>query len=147
MVINVALIGGGIFIAAFLLYSALAFPEINRLILAGMLLATLVVDYFIYRLVGARIRRFHRHARTGLPALIFDRRGVWVHERTGEAPIPWVSIDEVEEMGAGKNQAIQIRTRPGTSTADKPITIAAGFYDAEFDDIAAALMTVRERYR
>lgn len=127
-------------------YYALVLSQIDTLIFAAAFTVMLVADFFIFRFAEAKIRRLRVHARSGLPAITIDRRGVWVHERTGDSPIPWETIGEVEEIGAGKNSALALHTKPGTRTADKPITIPAGFYDVEFDEITAALKTLRERY-
>ena len=137
---------GAVLMLGALLYYGLFVSEIDRLILVAAFAVMLAADFFVFRLAEAKIRRFRVHARSGLPALTIDRRGVWVHERTGGSPIPWEVISEVEEIGADNNRALKIVTRPGTGSADKPVTIAAGFYDAEFDDIAAALKTLRERH-
>lgn len=133
---------GGVLIAGFFLYYALALSEAYRIYLAAIFAVVLVGDIFIYRIAGAKIRRFLRHARSGLPAITFDRRGVWVHERTGDQPVPWELIEEIEEVGTEKNRAIHIRSR----SEEQPLTIPAGFYDTDIAEIGAALKTLKERY-
>lgn len=132
---------GGVLIAGFFIYYALAF-NIDPFLLGAVFAVVLAGDIAIYRIAGAKIRRFQKHARSGMPAIIFDRRGVWVHERTGDQPISWELIEGIEEVSTEKNSAIRIRTR----TADQHVTIPAGFYDTDIAETAAALKALRERH-
>lgn len=117
----------------------LVMSELDALIHVAVFVTVVIGGLFALRASEARIGRLQSRARAGLPAVIFDRRGIWVHERTGGTPIPWVAVSEVEEFGEGEKSALRLHTHHKTGAAKKPIVIPTGLYDADIADIATAL--------
>lgn len=145
-VLRVFVVGGFVMMSGVFVYYALVLSQLSALVHVASFTAMVAGGAFALRVAEARVRRYRTHARSGIPAIIFDSRGVWVHERCGDAPILWEAISDVEELGSGKNSALRIHAHPGVRNARKPIVIADGLYDTAFSDIAAALYELRERY-
>lgn len=145
-VLRAFVISGFVLMSGFFIYYALVLSQLGALVHIAAFAAMVAGGAFAIRVAEARIRRYRTHARSGIPAIIFDSRGVWVHERCGDAPILWETISEVEELGRGKNRGLRIHTHPGARKTRQPVVIAQGLYDAAFTDIAAALGELKERY-
>lgn len=137
---------GGVLIMGGFAYYATVLSQLGTLNLLVIFAVMLVGDFLFLKVADKRMKRYRTHARSGIPAIIFDSRGVWVHERCGDAPILWETISEVEEMGSGKNRGLRIHSHPGAREAKQPVMIPDGLYDAPFTDIVAALGALRERY-
>lgn len=122
----------------------LALSELDAIIHVAVFMAMVAGGLFALRASEARIERFYSRARSGLPAIIFDRRGVWVHERTGANPIPWGAVSEVEEIGKGKNSGLRVHTYQKPGRTKKPVVIPAELYTTNIGDIADALNEFRD---
>ncbi len=120
-------------------YYALTLSHLDMFIHIAVIATVLISGVFALRVTETRVKRFHRYSDSSAPAIVLDRRGVWVHERTGGGPIPWGALAKVEEIGSGKNRAIRVHTNPRAGKVAKPVVIPGGLYDADIADIAEAL--------
>lgn len=134
------MVGAGLalMIVAFGVY-ALMLSHLDIAIHVAVITVVLISGLLALRVSEVRIKRFRGYTGSSMPAIIFNRRGIWIHERTGGHPIPWGALSKVEKVGRGRNRALRLHTEPRDGKPTKPIVIPGDLYAADIGDITEAL--------
>jgi len=125
------------FIVFFFVSLGEEFDGMYILIFSTVILLDLGIGYRFFGLY----RAINERLKNGLPALVVDHHGLWVHNKNKNIPVSWSDITEIKTTLGRGGVFFILLTRHG-----KKIQFSATMFDMDGSEIETALRQMRQRY-